>query len=169
MSTFAFVNTYAYSVTYLADKMLRGLHELIRDLGLDPRRFADDWGSSERALSTWLESRHLYKVALEIYDPRHPDDAILVPEFDIVYGSDQDDDGSFWVDSEALRYEILKAGVLPSQCLYSLLCFNRTGRPDVDGWGAVGGRSRDGMNRYVAGKTINAPGLSANSGYWARS
>ena len=50
MSSFAFVNTYAYSVTYLTDKMLRGLQELIRELGLDPKRFADDWSSSSLAV-----------------------------------------------------------------------------------------------------------------------
>jgi hypothetical protein len=169
MSTFAFVNTYAYSVTYLADNMLRGLQELIRELGLSPAKFADDWPSSERAVSTWLSSGHLYKIALEIYDPKNPSKALLVPEFDIVYGSDRDDDGSFWVDGEAMRYEILKTGALPSSCSYRLICFNRPGRPHVPGWGAVASRSRDGMTRYAGGRVIGAPALSANSAFWARS
>lgn len=167
MTTVAFVNTYAYSVTYLTDKMLRSLQELIRDLGLDPRKFATGWESSSLALLTWLTSRHLEKISLEIYDPAESSKAILVPEFEIVYGSG-DADGSFWVDGEALRYEILKTGTLPSQCSYSLICFNKPGRPDVPGWGSVDGRSREGMTRYVAGTTIGAPGLSANSAYWAR-
>lgn len=168
MSSFAFVNTYAYSVTYLTDKMLRGLQELIRELGLDPKKFADDWSSSSLAVSTWLESRHLKKLALEIFGPDDSITPVLVPEFEIVYSSDSDDDGSFWADGEALRYEILKAGVLPSKCSYSLICFNKPGRPDVTGWGASGARSREGMTRYLAGPTIGAPGLSANSAYWAR-
>jgi Bacterial HORMA domain 2 len=168
MSTFAFVNTYAYSVTYLTDKMLRGLQELIRELGLDPSKFADSWPSSSLAVSTWLQSRHLEKLALEIFSPNDLITPVLVPEFEIVYSSDSEDDGSFWVDSEALRYEILKAGVLPSKCTYSLICFNKSGRPDVDGWGPAGARSREGMTRYVAGRTIGAPRLSANSAYWAR-
>ncbi len=93
MSTFAYVNTYAYSVTHLTDNMLRGLQELIRELGLSPQKFADDWRSSELAISTWLGSGQLYKLALEIYDPSEPDEAILIPEFDIVYDTDSDDDG----------------------------------------------------------------------------
>jgi hypothetical protein len=168
MSPVTVVNTYAYSVNYLASNMLRQLQELIRELGLNPHRFADDWPSSERAMATWLGSRDLVSVALEIYNPSKPTTAILVPEFDIVYGSDADSDGSFWVDGEAIRYEILKAGALPSQCGYSLLCYTKPGRPEVDGWGPVGERSRDGMNRYIAGRTIGAPGLSATSAYWAR-
>jgi hypothetical protein len=168
MSTFAYVNTYAYSVTHLTDNMLRGLQELIRELGLSPKKFADDWKSSDLAISTWLSSRHLYKLALEIYDPSKSSRAILVPEFDIVYSSDSGEDGSFWVDGEALRYEILKAGVLPSACTYSLLCYNHSGYPSVTGWGSTDARSREGMTRYVAGPTIGAPGLAANSAYWGR-
>lgn len=167
MSTFAFVNTYAYSVTYLTDKMLRSLQELVRELGLDPRKFTTGWESSNLAISTWLTSGHLEKISLEIYDPAQPAEAILVPEFEIVYGSGADD-GSFWVDGEALRYEILKAGKLPSQCTYSLICFSKPGRADVPGWGPVDSRSREGMTRYVAGTTIGAPGLAASSAYWAR-
>jgi hypothetical protein len=168
MSTIAFVNTYAYSVTYLADNMLRGLQELVRELGLSPRKFADDWPSSERAISTWLGSRHLYKIALEIYEPKDSSKAVLVPEFDIIYGSDSDEDGSFWVDGDAMRYEILKTGTLPSACSYSLICFNHPGRPDVPGWGSANSRSREGMTRYVGGQVIGAPALSANSAFWAR-
>jgi hypothetical protein len=169
MTTFACVNTYAYSVSYLTDNMLRGLQELIRELGLSPKKFADDWGSSDLAISTWLSSRHLYRIALEIYDPSRPSRAILVPEFDIVYGSGGGEDGSFWVDGEALRYEILKAGALPSDCTYSLLCYNHSGYPTVPNWGPTDARSRDGMTRYVAGQTIGTPGLAANSAFWGRS
>jgi hypothetical protein len=168
VSTVTHVNVYAYSVTYLTDQMLRSLQTLIRELGLSPRRFADDWPSSERAISTWLNSRHLERIALEIYDPATPSEAILVPEFEVVYGYGDDDDGGFWIDAEALRYEILKTGTLPSECSYSLICFTKPGRPDVDGWGPVASRSREGMTRYVAGTTIGAPGLAANSSYWTR-
>jgi Bacterial HORMA domain 2 len=168
MSTFVYANTSVYSITHLTDNMLRGLQGLVRELGLSPQKLADDWRSSDLAISTWLGSGHLYKLALEIYDPTEPDEAILIPEFDIVYDTDSGDDGSFWVDGEALRYEILKTGALPSACTYSLLCFNRTGRPEVAGWGPADSRSREGMTRYVAGRSIGAPGLSANSAYWAR-
>ena len=162
------VNVYAYSVNYLTGQLLRGLQQVIRELGLDPRRFADDWPSSERAISTWLQSRDLYKIELEIYDPARPSNAILAPEFDVVYGDDGDDDGSFWADTQAMFYEILKSGALPSQCTYSLLCYTHPGRPDVSGWGPGDSRSRDGMSRYVGGRVIGAPGLAANSAFWAR-
>ena len=37
MSTFVIVNTYTHSVTYVADKMLHSLHQIIRESGLKPR------------------------------------------------------------------------------------------------------------------------------------
>jgi len=167
MSTVTRVNTYVYSVNYVADQLLRSLKDLIREIGLDPANFVDSWKSTNLALTTWLHSRHLERITLEIYDPGAPNVAILVPEFEIVYG-DGDDDGAFWVDGEALRYQLRKEGLVPQACRYSLVVFTKPGRPDVAGWGPGSSRSRAGMTRYLSGTAIASPGLAAASGYWAR-
>lgn len=43
MSTFVVVNTYTHSVTYVTDKMLMSLKEIIRCSGLSPEKFVTDW------------------------------------------------------------------------------------------------------------------------------
>ena len=45
MSTSTFVISYAYTVTYVTTKMLLMLKEIIREIGLDPSNFTDDWGT----------------------------------------------------------------------------------------------------------------------------
>ena len=74
MSMSTFVISYAYSVTYVTTKMLLVLKEIIREIGLDPAKLArGSWASYEDAIATWLASRHLERVTLEVYDPRTDD------------------------------------------------------------------------------------------------
>jgi len=67
MSTVVTVNTYTYSVTYVTDKLLKSIKDVIRLSGLDPSKFADDWNWMERGIKTWLDTQHLEKVVLEVY------------------------------------------------------------------------------------------------------
>ncbi|MDT5151711.1 MAG: hypothetical protein QOI01_3444, partial [Mycobacterium sp.] len=67
MSTSTFVITYAHTVTYVTTKMLLVLKEIIREIGLDPAHFTDDFDTYEDAVTTWLSSRHLQQIALEVY------------------------------------------------------------------------------------------------------
>jgi hypothetical protein len=45
MSSSTFVISYAYTVTYVASKMVLLLKEIIREIGLDPANFAGSWAS----------------------------------------------------------------------------------------------------------------------------
>jgi hypothetical protein len=160
------VYSYTHSVTYVADNMLKSLKDVIRLSGLDPSNFVEDWDSNLRAVKTWLDSQHLEKVILEIYHPRT--DALL-HRWDIdVTCSWSGGDGSFWVDTDQIRYAIKKQGVAPSDAKYSLLLKNKPGRPDVAGWGQASYRSTEGMVRHVLGTTIEHSGLGASAAYWRR-
>jgi len=86
MSTFVVVNTYAHSVTFVTDKMLMSLKEIIRCSGLSPEKMVEDWATLHRGISTWLNSEDLEAVYLEIFDPR-TDVPIGRWDFDIYYGS----------------------------------------------------------------------------------
>ena len=164
MSTYVAVNTYTYSVTYLSEKLLYSLKEVIRESGLDPDKLASDWESTQDAVSTWLGTRDLLAIHLEIYSPLS-NSLVLRWDFDVVY--DVDGDGTMWVDAADLHYHIIKTGQAPSRCKYDVILSTRHGRPDVGGWGPCSMRSTDGMSRHSIGTMINASnGLGSRAAYW---
>ncbi|MBX3727280.1 MAG: HORMA domain containing protein [Xanthomonadales bacterium] len=158
--------SYTHSVTYVADNILKSLKDIIRLSGLDPAKFADDWEVNQRGIRSWLDSGHLELVTLEIY---HPNTDALITRWDItVVYQWSSGNGSFWTDTEQLRYAILKAGVVPSQAKYRLILQNKPGRPNVDGWSSASFRSTDGMVRQSLGATVQHQGLGANAAYWRK-
>lgn len=158
------VNTYTHSVTYVADNILKSLKDIVRLVGLDPTNLVNGWESNLRALRIWLESGDLRQVNLEIYDPTT--NALITRwDLDIAYGWSSDD-GSFWTDTEQLKYAIRKTGVAPSAAHYRLIMNNKPGRPDVPGWSPTSYRSTEGMVRQSLGSTIEHSGLGASAAYW---
>jgi Bacterial HORMA domain 2 len=165
MTTVA-VNTYAHSVTYVAENILRSLQDIIRESGLSPSKIADDWIVLERGLRTWLTTRHLERVVLEVYEPGTDE---LVNRWDIeIFYSSFDGDGDFWIDTDQIKFYIRKAGLWPSECEYRIVATNKTGRPDVLGWSSITLRSTDGLIRQSIGTTIGTSGISAGASYYRR-
>lgn len=165
MSTYTVAITYTHTVTYVTTKMLLTLKEIIREIGLDPTRFTGRWSSYELAISTWLDSRHLHRVMLEVYDPGT--DALVTRwDMDVVYASIGE--GVLWVDTAAVRYAIAKAGFVASACRYEVILHTAPGSPDVVGWGPCTLRSTQGFRRYSVGATVGGNGLLANTAYWSR-
>lgn len=159
------VNTYTQSVTYVADNLLKSLKDVIRMSGLDPEQFVGDWQSSRRAMAAWLESGHLRRVILEIFDPA-ANVLIVRWDMDIVYS--YSGDGVFFTDTEQLRYHIRKAGLVPSQARYRMVLNHAPGAPDVAGWLSTTLRSTDGFSRQSLGSTIEHSGLGAGTSYWRK-
>ena len=166
MSTFVVVNTYTHSVTYVADKMLHSLHQIIRESGLNPEKLTDDWDTLQRGISTWLASYHLESVTLEVFDP--DTDALVGRwDFEIYYGTAGD--GAMWVNTEDIKYHIRKAGQWPSLCDYRVIISTKPGRPAVAGWSSTTFRSTDGFVRQCIGTTIDGNGhVSAGTAYWRK-
>jgi hypothetical protein len=160
------VYSYTHSVTYVADNILKSLKDIIRLSGLDPSSFIGDWQTNMLAVNTWLSTGDLRKVSLEIYDPRT--DALIIRwDIDIAYEW-TGGDGSFWTDTDQLKYAIRKAGIAPSEARYRLLLDTKPGRPDVIGWLKANYRSTDGMVRQSLGSTIEHSGLGASTSYLRR-
>lgn len=160
------VNTYTHSVVYVADNILKSIKDILRLSGLDPTRLVESWDSNMRALRAWLDSQHLERVTLEIFDPK-TDVLALRWDIDVIYNWSSGD-GGFWTDTEQLRYHIRKAGLAPSEASYRLLLFNKPGAPTVSGWGDAAVRSTAGMVRQSLGSTIEHNGLGASAAYWRR-
>ncbi|MGE4593360.1 HORMA domain containing protein [Alcaligenes sp.] len=163
MSTVA-TYSYTHSVTYVTDNILKSLKDIILFSGLDPEHFVDSWASNTRAIKTWLGTGDLRRVVLEIYDP-FTDKLIIRWDIDIVYGWSEGD-GSFWTDTEQLKYAIKKAGLLPWQAKYKVMLDTRPGRPDVEGWGNGSYRSTEDMVKQSLGSTVEHSGLAGQAGYW---
>lgn len=161
------VYSYTHSVTYVADNILRSLKDIIRLSGLDPSNLVGTWDSKMRALTTWINSGHLSKVILEVVNP-NTDALITRWDIDIVY-SWTSGDGSFWTDTDQLKYAIKKAGVVPSAATYRIVMTNKTGRPDVPGWSSTTLRSTEGMVRQSLGSTVEHHGLGGSAAYWRKS
>ena len=164
MSTFTVATTYTHSVTHVTIKMLLTLKEIIREIGLNPTQFTDDWASYELAISTWLSSHHLKRVTLEVYNPA-TDELVTRWDLEIVYT--MVGEGTLWADTAAIRYAIAKAGLVASSCRYEIKV-SAPGGADVPGWGSCGLRSTEGFRRYGVGATIGGTGLTTQTSYWSR-
>ena len=160
------VFSYTHSVTYVADNILKSLKDIIRLSGLNPTDFVESWDTYNRGVKTWLESQHLKRVVLEIYHPR-TNGLLLRWDIDIAY-SWTSGDGSFWADTDQIRYAIKKQGLAPFEAKYDLILHTSAGRPDVAGWSSCSARSTDGMVRQSLGSTVEHNGLGGSAAYWRR-
>jgi hypothetical protein len=165
MSTIVFVNTYTHSVTFVTDKLLTSIKNIVRLSGLNPAKLVSDWEVLERGIKKWLDTKHLEQVHLEVYNPK-TDKLVGRWDFDINYGFQGD--GAFWQDPDAIKYHILKQGLWPGDCEYRVVVTTKSGRPDVQGWSNTTLRSTDGFVRQSIGTAIDGSGLSAGAGYWRK-
>jgi hypothetical protein len=166
MTTSVAVYSYTHSVTYVADNILKSFKNIIWLSGLNPGKFAADWETNLRALKTWLDTGDLQKVVLEVFNP-NTGALIIRWDIEVVYNWSSGD-GSFWTDTEQLKYHIRKAGVAPADADYDILLHCKPGRPDVLGWGKGAYRSTDGFVKHSLGTTIEHSGLGGNAAYWRR-
>ena len=158
------VNIYTYSVTYVADNILKSMKDIIRLSGLDPTNLVHSWLSTMRALQAWLESQHLETVVLEILCPKTGRLAGRW-DIDVVYTMGSGD-GSFWTDTEQIKYHVRKAGLAPIDAKYRLLLQNKPDYPAVAGWVSTQYRSTEGFVRHSLGSTIEHSGLGGSAAYW---
>lgn len=160
------VRSSTHAKTYVANSILKSLKDILVYSGLDPGKLIDDWKVLHRGIDTWIESGHLNKLVLEVYDPRS-DRSVGRWDVNITYEW-TDGDGQFWTDTEAIRFAIKKAGVLPSAAKYRVVACTANGRPVVDGWSSTTLRSTDGMVEQRIGTSIEASGLSGGISYYRR-
>jgi hypothetical protein len=166
MSTFVAVNTYTHSVTYVTDNILRSLQDIVRLSGLDPSQIAEEWGTLERGIKQWIDSQHLERIVLEVYNPSTN---ALIGRWDIDIAYEwSGDSGRFWVDTDQIKFAIKKAGIWPGSSKYCIICKTKNGRADVAGWSTTTFRSTTGMIKQSLGTTIEHSGLGAGASYYRK-
>ena len=165
MSTVVIVNTYTHSVTYVTNKLLLTLKEIINRSGLSPEKLTDQWQVLERGMKTWLGSGHLKEIVLEVFNSKTDK---LVGRWDLVIHYGYSGDSSFWVNTEEIRYHIKKAGLWTLECDYRFVVTNKPGHPDVPGWALTSLRSTDGFVKQSIGTTIDGSAISAGTAYWRK-
>ncbi len=171
MTTSVRVNTYTYATTHVATNMLRSMKQIIRESGLSVSKIQSDWAVLEAGVATWLNSRHLRGLVLEVYDPGKQAGADLVGRFDftIDYGYYGDRDGDLWLDPDTVSYAVRKNGSYPARCAYRLIADTAAGYPPVDGWSTTTFRSTAGFTRHSVGTAIGGGSLGAGLSYYSRS
>ena len=77
-------------------------------------------------------------------------------------------DGSMWVDTDAVRFAIIKFGSIPANCQYRLITRTKAGRPDVPGMSSTTFLSTTGFVRQSLGTTIGTHAIGAQAEYWRK-
>ena len=160
------VYSHTHSLTYVSDNILKSLKDIIRLSGLNPERLTNDWGTYMQGLKAWIESEHLERVVLEVYDTE-TNALIKRWDIDVVYAW-SDSDGAFWTDTDQIKDAIKKAGVAPNEADYSLIFEKKPGAPILPGWSSCGFRSTSGLVRQSVGSTIEHQGLGVTTSYYRR-
>ena len=165
-STTVSVRSYTHTVTYVVDNILKTFKDIITLSGLSPAKMVGNWGITQNAMTTWINSGDLIGVTLEVYNPLT--DALITRwDVDVVYAYSSSNE-RFWTDTDQLAYEIKKAGVWPKDASYDLILRSKVGRPDVTGMVACEFRSTDGFAKKTLGTTVEHSGLGGNASVYRR-
>jgi len=167
MSTSVHVNLFTHTVTFVTDKMMSSLRRIIVWSGLDPSSLLANWNDLELGIKTWLGSRDLTEVTLEVF-VSSSGGLVGRWDFDIDYGFGGADEGDMWVDTDAIRFAIRKQGLNPAGCSYRIILTTKKDRPDVAGWESATLVSTAGFTRYSIGTTIGTSGLGTRTAYWRK-
>ena len=155
--------TYAYSVAYVTNNMLKSMRRIVAAVGLDPSKFLNLWEAYSQGIEMWLADGDMRSMTLEIYNPVT---SILITRWNMNFRySDREGDGSFWIDIDRVARAIEREGVCPINADYIIYVGTRPGARILNNWLPVQERSADHMVRQSLGRNIEANGLGTNLSY----
>jgi HORMA domain-containing protein len=166
VSTTVRVSSAVYSATHVTTNMLRGLKQIILGCGLDATTFGNQFKVLEKGVATWVRSRHLRELTLEVWDPTRPDRLVGRFDFTIDYSYYGSGDGGLSLDSATVAWVIKKNGTYPSRCDYRIIADTAPGAPHVDGWASTSLRDTTGLRRYSVGTALGGGSTAAGLSYW---
>lgn len=165
MSPAVQVNVTTYTTTHVATNLVRSLKQLVIACGLNASKLIGEWQTLENGVATWLASRHLQELTLEIYATSS---GVLATRFDftIDYTYHPSGTGDLWIDPDTVNYAVRKTGAMPANCNYDIIASTAPGRPDVAGWTNGTMRSTAHMQRRSVGATVGGGDIGATLSYW---
>jgi hypothetical protein len=165
MATTVQVNVHTYATTHVATNLIRSLKQLVVACGLDSSKLLGDWQTLETGVATWLRTRHLERLILEIYN-RGTGQLVKRFDFDIDYTYHPAGNGDLWIDRDTVDYAVRKAGAVPSSCSYDIFAQTAPGRSNVTGWTTGNLRSTANLQRRSVGAAVGGGDLGASLNYW---
>ena len=162
------VSTSVYSATHVATNMLRGIKRIVAGCGLETSKLVGQWTLLETGVATWIRSRHLEQLVLEVWDTTDTTQLIGRFDFTIDYTYYGDGEGELWLDPDTVAWAIRKNGSYPSGCDYRIVADTSDGAPTVDGWTSTTLRSTAGMRRHAVGTAIGGGSMGASLSYWKK-
>ncbi len=177
--------TWVQSTNFVVASTIGFLFDYAQARGLGTDRITNKREDLESALFTYISTRHLRRVSIEVYeqDANKSDEAI--ERFDLTFEVKDPDDLS---QSERKRMEdkdfnqyrkdvmeqLQDLDTLPSNVDYRILIWcapeNDLGqpKPDVDGWSSTSARSTDHLNKKNLGDAVNTGPINADASLWIR-
>lgn len=162
--------TYEQTHKEVANKTLSFLISYAQARGLDEQHVVEKYDKFERALLTWIPSRHLTSVKFEIYDPDEPIDGKAIERFDLEFDirdpSDLSAEERRIVENQSFKDNVDKVmrrvndlGPLPDGVRYRII-FGKSSEnsrghepADVPGFSSTSSRSVD----HLDTETFNEP------------
>lgn len=161
------VNIAVYPVTYVSNEVLNFLIRIIDRRGLNLDYINVHKNTLVDGLFTWLSTRHLEKLILEIYDSST--DKVL-ERFDMCFEYSAvvptTSDSIFESNLKKLEDFLEKLPKLSSNSNYRVIVILSEGAPEVPGWSPTSLRPVDHLKNLKLGGLIKADYIGVAMEYW---
>ena len=177
--------TWTQTANFVVASTVGFLFDYAQARGLGTDRISSKREKLESALYTYINTRHLRKVSIEVYEEGASKSNEAIERFDLTYEIKDPEELS---QSELQRIEdkdfnqyrkdvmeqLQDLDSLPSNVDYRVLIWcapeNDLGqpKPDVDGWSSTSARSTDHLNKKNLGDAVNTGAINADASLWIR-
>lgn len=175
------VETWTDAIAVATTETLALLEKFAAQRGLDTAYFQERADSIQDGVWTWLSSRHLDTVHLEVYRESQPEEAI--ERFDLPFAltapGDADDDqrrraleGDFASYHDEILRQVQTLEAPPADCVYRIVVTlhdtNDEGEPPptVDGWQPTHTKDVDHLEKEQFGTALDAGIIASVANLW---
>lgn len=177
--------TWTQTANFVVTSTVGFLFDYAQARGLGTDRISSKREKLESALYTYINTRHLRKVSIEVYEEGASKSDEAIERFDLTYEiKDPEElsqpelqrieDKDFNQYRKDVMEQLQDLDSLPSNVDYRVLIWcapeNDLGqpKPDVDGWSSTSARSTDHLNKKNLGDAVNTGAINADASLWIR-